>query len=54
MAASNVTLIAGVDVLSDDLTFKLRVINLWNHQSFYNKDELYSIELILIDEQVYL
>ncbi|CAH1414731.1 unnamed protein product [Lactuca virosa] len=51
MAASNVTLIADLDVLRDDLTFKLRVINLWNQKSFYNKDELYLIELILIDEQ---
>ncbi|CAH1418623.1 unnamed protein product [Lactuca virosa] len=51
MAQSNVTLIADLDVLKDDSTIKVRVINLWNLFSFYNKDELFSIELILIDEQ---
>ncbi|CAI9297546.1 unnamed protein product [Lactuca saligna] len=51
MATPNVTFIADVDVLRDDLTLKVRVINLWKHMSFYNKDEIWSIELILLDEQ---
>ncbi|CAH1423807.1 unnamed protein product [Lactuca virosa] len=51
MAQPNVTLIADLDVLKDDSAIKVRVINLWNLFSFYNKDELFSIELILIDEQ---
>ncbi|XP_023736525.3 uncharacterized protein LOC111884430 [Lactuca sativa] len=51
MAQPNVTLISDLDILKDDSTIKVRVINLWNLFSFYNKDELFSIELILIDEQ---
>ncbi|CAI9288259.1 unnamed protein product [Lactuca saligna] len=51
MAHPNVTLIADLDVLKDDSTIKVKVINLWNLFSFYNNDELFSIELILIDEQ---
>ncbi|XP_052622610.1 uncharacterized protein LOC111879208 [Lactuca sativa] len=51
MAQPDVTLISDLDVLKDDSTIKVRVINLWNLFSFYNKDELFSIELILIDEQ---
>nr|KAJ0204427.1 hypothetical protein LSAT_V11C500276410 [Lactuca sativa] len=51
MAQPDVTLILDLDVLKDDSTIKVRVINLWNLFSFYNKDELISIELILIDEQ---
>ncbi|CAI9301811.1 unnamed protein product [Lactuca saligna] len=51
MAQPNVTLIADLDVLKDDSTIKVKVINLWNLFSFYNNDELFSIELILIDEQ---
>ncbi|KAL7595132.1 hypothetical protein Lser_V15G30629 [Lactuca serriola] len=50
MAPPNLTLIADVDVTRDDLNFKLRVINLWHQMSFYNKDEIFSIELILMDE----
>lgn len=52
MAHPDVTFIADLDVLKDDSTIKVRVINLWNLFSFYNNDELFSIELILIDEQV--
>ncbi|CAI9302298.1 unnamed protein product [Lactuca saligna] len=51
MVTPNVTFIADVDVLRDDLTLKVCVINLWKHMSFYNKDEIWSIELILLDEQ---
>ncbi|CAI9276530.1 unnamed protein product [Lactuca saligna] len=51
MATPNITLIADVDVLRDDLTLKVRVINLWKHMSFNNKDDIWSIELILLDEQ---
>ncbi|CAH1415067.1 unnamed protein product [Lactuca virosa] len=50
MAAPNITFIADVDVTRDDLTFKLRVINLRHQMSFYNKNEIWSIEMILMDE----
>nr|KAJ0214192.1 hypothetical protein LSAT_V11C400176450 [Lactuca sativa] len=35
----------------DDLTLKVCVINIWKHMCFYNKDEIWSIELILVDER---
>ncbi|CAI9282715.1 unnamed protein product [Lactuca saligna] len=50
MAAPNITFISDMDVTRDDLTFKLRVINLWHQMSFYNKYEIWSIEMILLDE----
>lgn len=52
MTHPDVTFIANLDVLKDDSTIKVKVINLWNLFSFYNNAELFSIELILIDEQV--
>nr|KAJ0195678.1 hypothetical protein LSAT_V11C700368070 [Lactuca sativa] len=51
MTGPNVTFVADVDVTRDDLTFKLRVINLWKKMALYNKDKIYSIEIILIDEK---
>nr|KAJ0210455.1 hypothetical protein LSAT_V11C400209490 [Lactuca sativa] len=51
MYATNITLIADLDVVRDDLSIKVRVINYWKHMSFYNKHEICSIELILVDEQ---
>ncbi|CAH1448404.1 unnamed protein product [Lactuca virosa] len=50
MGDQSVTLIDDVDALRDDLTLKVCVINLWNHMSFYNKDNIWAIELILLDE----
>nr|KAJ0213548.1 hypothetical protein LSAT_V11C400182090 [Lactuca sativa] len=37
MVAPNLTLIVDVDITRDDLTFKLRVINLWHQMCFYKK-----------------
>nr|KAJ0205311.1 hypothetical protein LSAT_V11C500252890 [Lactuca sativa] len=51
MAASNLTFIPDLDVTRDDLTFKLRVINLWHQMCFYKKTEIWSIEMILLDEK---
>ncbi|CAI9271463.1 unnamed protein product [Lactuca saligna] len=51
MAASDFTLIRDLDVLKDIFTMKLRVIRLWTLDSYYNKNELFSIELILMDEE---
>nr|KAJ0213539.1 hypothetical protein LSAT_V11C400193430 [Lactuca sativa] len=51
MGDHNVTLIDDVDALRDDLTLKVCVINLWKHMSFYNKDDIWAIELILLDEK---
>ncbi|XP_023735721.1 uncharacterized protein LOC111883632 [Lactuca sativa] len=51
MGDHNVTLIDDVDALRDDLTLKVRVINLWKHMSCYNKDDIWAIELILLDEK---
>ncbi|CAH1423129.1 unnamed protein product [Lactuca virosa] len=51
MAAANLTFIPDLDVTRDDLTFKLRVINLWDQMCFYKKNEIWSIEMILMDEK---
>nr|KAJ0213093.1 hypothetical protein LSAT_V11C400206130 [Lactuca sativa] len=51
MAAENVTLISDIDVLKDNFTMKLRVIRLWTLKCYWNTDELFSIEIIFMDEQ---
>ncbi|CAH1453013.1 unnamed protein product [Lactuca virosa] len=51
MSTTNITFIADLDVTRDDLIIKVRVINHWKQMSFYNKNEIWSIELILVDEQ---
>ncbi|CAI9291074.1 unnamed protein product [Lactuca saligna] len=51
MSTTNITFIADLDVTRDDLSIKVRVINHWKQMSFYNKNEIWSIELILVDEQ---
>nr|KAJ0220304.1 hypothetical protein LSAT_V11C200062400 [Lactuca sativa] len=47
MSTTNITFIADLDVTRDDLSIKVRVINHWKQMSFYNKNEIWSIELIL-------
>ncbi|KAL7606237.1 hypothetical protein Lser_V15G18303 [Lactuca serriola] len=51
MVAGDFTLIRDLDVLKDIFTMKLRVIRLWTLDNYYNKNELFSIEFILIDEE---
>ncbi|XP_023748618.1 uncharacterized protein LOC111896884 [Lactuca sativa] len=51
MSTTNITFIVDLDVTRDDLIIKVRVINHWKEMSFYNKNEIWSIELILVDEQ---
>ncbi|CAI9303152.1 unnamed protein product [Lactuca saligna] len=51
MSTTNISFIADLDVTRDDLSIKVRVINHWKQMSFYNKNEIWSIELILVDEQ---
>nr|KAJ0209027.1 hypothetical protein LSAT_V11C400213870 [Lactuca sativa] len=51
MAAGDFTLIRDLDVLKDIFTMKLRVIRLWTLDNYYNKNELFSIELILMGEE---
>nr|KAJ0213656.1 hypothetical protein LSAT_V11C400223910 [Lactuca sativa] len=53
MSTTNITFIVDLDVTRDDLIIKVRVINHWKEMSFYNKNEIWSIELILVDEQSY-
>lgn len=53
MSAANFTLISDLDVLKDIFTMKLRVIRLWTLKCYWNTDELFSIEIIFMDEQVY-
>ncbi|CAI9279146.1 unnamed protein product [Lactuca saligna] len=51
LATIDFTLIRDLDVLKDNFTMKLRVIRLWTLDNYYNKNELFSIELILMDEE---
>ncbi|CAH1445990.1 unnamed protein product [Lactuca virosa] len=51
MSTTNITFIADLDVTRDYLIIKVRVINHWKQKSFYNKNEIWFIELILVDEQ---
>ncbi|CAI9294428.1 unnamed protein product [Lactuca saligna] len=51
MVAGDFTLIRDLDVLKGSFTMKLRVIRLWTLDNYYNKNELFSIELILMDEE---
>ncbi|KAL7617923.1 hypothetical protein Lser_V15G04498 [Lactuca serriola] len=51
MAAGDFTLIRDLDVLKDIFTMKLRIIRLWTLEDYYKKDEIFAIQLILMDEQ---
>ncbi|CAH1451065.1 unnamed protein product [Lactuca virosa] len=51
MVVGDFTLIRDLDVLKDMFTMKLRIIRLWTLEDYYNKDEIFSIQLILMDEQ---
>ncbi|CAH1435656.1 unnamed protein product [Lactuca virosa] len=51
VAAADLTFIPDLDVLKDSFTMKLRVIRLWTLECYYNKDEIFSIQVILMDEQ---
>nr|KAJ0199637.1 hypothetical protein LSAT_V11C600329780 [Lactuca sativa] len=50
MVAGDFTLIRDLDVLKDMFTMKLRIIRLWSLEDYYYKDEIFSIQLILMDE----
>ncbi|CAI9274384.1 unnamed protein product [Lactuca saligna] len=50
-AATDLSFITGLDVLKDSFTMKLRVIRLWTLECYYNKDEIFSVEVILMEEQ---
>nr|KAJ0192724.1 hypothetical protein LSAT_V11C800396860 [Lactuca sativa] len=52
MSTTNITFIADLDVTRDDLSIKVRGVNHWKQMSFYNKNEIWSIELILVNEQI--
>ncbi|CAI9263629.1 unnamed protein product [Lactuca saligna] len=51
MASGDFTLIRDLDVLKDSFTMKLRIIRLWTLEDYYKKDEIFAIQLILMDEQ---
>ena len=52
MDMNNITLINDRDIQKDDFTIKIRIIRLWNQPLFKNPTQLYSIEMILMDEEV--
>ncbi|KAK1441301.1 hypothetical protein QVD17_07148 [Tagetes erecta] len=49
---NNINLIRNIDLTHDDLTMKLRIVCLWKLPDHINKNEVYSIEMILMDEEV--
>ncbi|KAK1427466.1 hypothetical protein QVD17_16152 [Tagetes erecta] len=51
MEHNNITLIKNVDLSNADLTMKLRIVRLWKLPDHINKKEVYSIEMILMDEE---
>ncbi|KAK1406581.1 hypothetical protein QVD17_42017 [Tagetes erecta] len=51
MEHNNITLIKNVDLSNADLTMKLRIVRLWKLPDHINKKEVYSIEMILVDEE---
>ncbi|KAK1424885.1 hypothetical protein QVD17_20226 [Tagetes erecta] len=51
MEHTNITLIKNIDLTNDDITMKLRIVRLWKLPDHINKKEVYSIEMILMDEE---
>nr|KAJ0209048.1 hypothetical protein LSAT_V11C400223540 [Lactuca sativa] len=51
MYVGDFTLRSDLDVLKDMFTMKLRIIRLWTLEDYYNKDGIFFIQLILMDEQ---
>ncbi|KAK1411398.1 hypothetical protein QVD17_37946 [Tagetes erecta] len=51
MEHNNITLIKNIHLTNDDLTLKLRIVRLWKLPDHINKKEVYSIEMILMDEE---
>ncbi|XP_024978977.1 replication protein A 70 kDa DNA-binding subunit A-like [Cynara cardunculus var. scolymus] len=51
MAGNNITFINNLDIQKDDFTVKVRIVRLWKQPVFKNPDEIYSIEMILMDEE---
>ena len=52
MDEKNITLIDNLDIQKDDFTVKVRIIRLWSQPLFKDPEQLYSIEMILMDEEV--
>ncbi|KAJ9541507.1 hypothetical protein OSB04_028013, partial [Centaurea solstitialis] len=52
MDEKNITLIDNIDIQKDDFTVKVRIIRLWSQPLFKDLEQLYSIEMILMDEEV--
>ncbi|KAJ9551086.1 hypothetical protein OSB04_015131 [Centaurea solstitialis] len=45
------TFIHNLDIQKDDFTVKVRIIRLWSQPLFKDPEQLYSIEMILMDEE---
>ncbi|KAJ9551044.1 hypothetical protein OSB04_015089 [Centaurea solstitialis] len=51
MDENNITLIDNLDIQKNDFTVKVRIIRLWSQPLFKDPEQLYSIEMILMDEE---
>ncbi|KAJ9553125.1 hypothetical protein OSB04_017170, partial [Centaurea solstitialis] len=52
MDEKNITLIDNLDIQKNDFTVKVRIIRLWSQPLFKDPEQLYSIEMILMDEEI--
>ncbi|KAJ9563071.1 hypothetical protein OSB04_008231 [Centaurea solstitialis] len=52
MDEKNITLIDNLDIQKDDFTVNVRIIRLWSQPLFKDPEQLYSIEMILMDEEL--
>ncbi|KAI3715018.1 hypothetical protein L6452_21983 [Arctium lappa] len=51
MDEKNNTLIKDLDIQKDDFTVNVRIIRLWNQSLFKNPEQIFFIEMILMDEE---
>ncbi|KAJ9562645.1 hypothetical protein OSB04_007805 [Centaurea solstitialis] len=54
MDEKNITLIDNLDIQKDDFTVNVRIIRLWSQPLFKDPEQLYSIEMILMDEEYHI
>ncbi|KAJ0838683.1 hypothetical protein HanPSC8_Chr14g0597681 [Helianthus annuus] len=54
MVQSNITYLKDLDLARRDYTVKVRVLRLWKQPMYNNPEQFYSIEMIVVDEEVYI
>ncbi|MFS7989516.1 hypothetical protein Hanom_Chr11g01047861 [Helianthus anomalus] len=54
MEHGNITYLKDLDLARRDYTVKVRVLRLWKQPMYNNLEQFYSIEMIVVDEKVYI